>query len=462
MEGKTGAILMIDDNEDVLRAAKIFLKRHFNRVDVETNPVMIPTLMETEYYDVILLDMNFNLEVGQGQEGFYWLDRILKMDPGAVVVLITAYGDVHLAVKAIKEGATDFVLKPWENEKLLATLNAAMNLRRANEELKQLKSKQKKIYSDLDSNYNQIIGNSEAMSKVFNTIDKVARTDANILIYGENGTGKELVARAIHRQSIRYNEPFVAVDLGSLPETLFESELFGYKKGAFTDAKEDKPGRIEMADKGTLFLDEISNISATQQARLLRVLQTRKLTRLGSNKDIPFDIRLISATNVALDDLVNEMKFRKDLMYRINTIEIHLPALRDRTEDIPLLLDHFLNQYARKYKKEIYKVSDAAMKRLVKYHWPGNVRELQHAIERAVIMSNQPVLQPEDFFDVKPQVKEHTLDGNLQMNHLNIEDLERLLIRKALQKNNGNITLAAKELGLTRSSLYRRLEKYGI
>ncbi|HMQ07962.1 MAG TPA: sigma-54 dependent transcriptional regulator [Saprospiraceae bacterium] len=462
MEGKTGAILMIDDNEDVLRAAKIFLKRHFHRVDVETNPVMIPTLMETEHYDVILLDMNFNLEVGQGQEGFYWLDRILKMDPGAVVVLITAYGDVHLAVKAIKEGATDFVLKPWENEKLLVTLNAAMNLRRANEELKQLKSKQRKIYSDLDSSYSQIIGKSEAMSKVFSTIEKVARTDANILIYGENGTGKELVARAIHRQSLRYTEPFVAVDLGSLPETLFESELFGYKKGAFTDAKEDKPGRIEMADKGTLFLDEISNISSSQQARLLRVLQTRKLTRLGSNKEIPFDIRLISATNITLENLVNEMKFRKDLMYRINTIEIHLPSLCDRTEDIPLLLDHYLTQYARKYKKEIYKVSDAAMKRLIKYHWPGNVRELQHAIERAVIMSNQPVLQPEDFFDVKPYVKEHTLDGNLEMNHLNIEDLERLLIRKALQKNNGNITLAAKELGLTRSSLYRRLEKYGI
>lgn len=462
MDGKLGTILIVDDNEDILHAARIFLKRHFRRIDIETNPVMIPTLIQNEQYDVILLDMNYNLDVSKGHEGFYWLDRILKIDPGAVVVMITAYGDVHMAVKAIKEGASDFVLKPWENEKLLATINAAMNLKNANREVSDLKEHKRKIYSDLDKSFSHIIGQSESMQRIFNTIDRVAKTEASILIYGENGTGKELIARAIHRQSLRYSEAFVTVDLGSIPESLFESELFGHMKGAFTDAKEDRPGRIEMAHKGTLFLDEISNISMNQQTKLLRVLQTGKFNRIGSNKENVTDIRLISATNVSLHEMIKESKFRQDLLYRINTIEISIPPLRDRLEDLPLIVDHYIKVYAGKYKKEIYKASEAALKRLQKYPWPGNIRELQHSVERAVILSHQSVLQPEDFFAPKPAALETSSVHNPDFDHLNIEDLERMLIRKALQKNNGNITMAAKELGLTRSSLYRRLEKYGI
>lgn len=460
-EQKNGKILIVDDNEDLLKAAKIFLKRHFAQVDTETNPGLLPILMVNEQYDVIMLDMNFTKDVSSGQEGFYWLDRILEIDSSAVVVLITAYGDVNTAVKAIKEGATDFVLKPWENEKLLATLNAALQLRQSKLEVNQLKNQQQQFFEDMDSKFKDIIGQSPAMIKVFETIERVAATDANVLILGENGTGKELIARAIHRNSKRHREAFVGVDLGSITSTLFESELFGHKKGAFTDAKEDRAGRFEQAHKGSLFLDEIGNLPLALQSKLLAALQNREITRVGGNKPIPVNIRLISATNMPVHSMVFENKFRQDLLYRINTIEITLPALRDRLEDIPLLANHFIDIYSKKYNKDIRKAGEALIKRMQKYHWPGNIRELQHSIERAVIMTTHGVLQPEDLFTQKHMMPEKQ-EETVSLDHLNIEDVEKILIRKALHKHNGHITRAAEELGLTRSSLYRRLERYGL
>lgn len=459
MEQKQGKLLIVDDNEDLLKAARMYLKRHFAQVDTEKKPEALPALMSNENYDVILLDMNFTKDVSSGSEGYYWLEKILEIDPSAVVVLITAYGDVQMAVKAIKAGATDFVLKPWENEKLLATLYSSMRLRESRDEIENLKIKNHEINRELNNRFSEIIGTSSIMQRIFQTIDRVAKTDANVLILGENGTGKELIARAIHRNSARSHENFAGVDLGSITETLFESELFGHKKGAFTDAKEDRAGRFELANGGTLFLDEIGNLSMPLQAKLLTVIQNRKVSRVGSNKETPIDIRLICATNLPLYEMVKENKFRQDLLYRINTIEIEIPSLRDRLEDIPLLANHFLNHYAEKYNKQVSKISDAALTRMHKHPWPGNIRELQHAIERAVILSNGPVLQPEDFtFTVQP-VKE---DDQLNLDQYNLDEVEKLLIRKVLKKFNGNITQAAAELGLTRSSLYRRLEKHGL
>ena len=457
---KRGKILIVDDNEDLLKAAKMYLKRYFSQVDIEKNPEAIPALMSNDDYDVILLDMNFTKDVSSGSEGYYWLEKILQLDPSAVVVLITAYGDVQMAVKAIKAGATDFVLKPWENEKLLATLYSSMQLRETRDEVQTLKIKNQEINQAINNKYLEIIGSSPAMQRIFQTIDRVAHTDANVLILGENGTGKEMVARAIHRNSLRGSETFVGVDLGSITETLFESELFGHKKGSFTDAKEDRPGRFELANRGTLFLDEIGNLSLPLQAKLLTVLQNRKVSRVGSNKDTPIDIRLICATNLPLYDMVKENRFRQDLLYRINTIEIEIPSLRDRMEDIPLLSNHFLKHYSEKYSKNVMKISDGAMTRMNKHPWPGNIRELQHAIERAIILSNSSVLQPEDFTFNTSSGKE--TDQPLNLDQFNLDEVEKLLIRKVLKKYNGNITQAASELGLTRSSLYRRLEKHGL
>lgn len=459
-ETKTGKILIVDDNEDLLKAAKMHLKRHFAQVDIEKNPEAIPSIMNNEDYDVILLDMNFTKDVSSGSEGYYWLEKILEIDPSAVVVLITAYGDVQMAVRAIKAGATDFVLKPWENEKLLATLFSSMRLRESRNEIESLRMKNQEINQALNEKYSDIIGQSQSMQRIFQTIDRVAHTDANVLILGENGTGKELIARAIHRNSSRKHESFVSVDLGSITETLFETELFGHKKGAFTDAKEDRAGRFELANGGTLFLDEIGNLSMPLQAKLLTVLQNRKVSRVGANKEVNIDIRLICATNMPLYDMVKENRFRQDLLYRINTIEVEIPALHDRIEDIPLLANHFLKHYASKYGKSVTKISDGAMTRMHKHPWPGNIRELQHAIERAVILSNSAVLQPEDF-NFNASTNKET-DQNLNLEQFNLEEVEKILIRKVLKKYNGNITQAAGELGLTRSSLYRRLEKYGL
>lgn len=460
-DSKHGKILIVDDNEDLLKAAKMHLKRHFAQVDIEKNPEALPGLMNQEDYDVILLDMNFTKDVSSGSEGYYWLEKILQIDPSAVVVLITAYGDVQMAVKAIKAGATDFVLKPWENEKLLATLFSSMRLRESRDQIETLKIKNQEINQAINEKYSNIIGQSAAMQRIFQTIDRVAQTDANVLILGENGTGKELIARAIHANSIRKAESFVSVDLGSITETLFESELFGHKKGSFTDAKEDRPGRFELANNGTLFLDEIGNLSMPLQAKLLTVLQNRKVSRVGSNKDMAVDLRLICATNMPLYDMVKENRFRQDLLYRINTIEIQIPSLRDRIEDIPLLANHFLKHYSSKYGKSVSKISDAAMTRMNKHPWPGNIRELQHSLERAIILSNSSVLQPEDFnFTAASNTKE--AEQSLGLDQYNLDEVEKLLIRKVLKKYNGNITQAASELGLTRSSLYRRLEKHGL
>lgn len=458
---KSGRILIVDDNEDLLKAARMFLKRHFGQIDLEKDPTLLPDLLKNESYDVILLDMNFTQDVNSGVEGFHWLDQILEIDPSSVVVLITAFGSVDMAVKAIKAGASDFVMKPWENEKLLATLLSAMKLKSSKTEIQQLKDQQAVLKADLDVKFKDIIGQSPNMMQVFDTIDRVAETDANVLVLGENGTGKELIARSLHRNSNRADNPFVSVDLGAITESLFESELFGHVKGSFTDAKTDRPGRFEVANRGTLFLDEIGNLSLPLQAKLLTALQNKKITRVGSNRVIDVDIRLICATNMPLYDMVQKGEFRQDLLYRINTIELMLPALKERGEDIPVLADHYLKQYTKKYNKDIYKFSEAALIRLGKYHWPGNVRELQHAVERAVIMSRDNILQPEDFFfNAAQQPKENS--GEISLDQYNLEDVERILIRKVLAKHNGNVTHAAQELGLTRSSLYRRLEKYGL
>jgi len=458
MEKRTGKVLLIDDDEDILQAARLFLKQHVFLVHTENNPESVPSLLQNESYDVIFLDMNFARGATDGREGLLWLNKILELDPSAVVILITAYGDIDLAVKGIKDGATDFVLKPWQNEKLLATLSSAMQLRRSRREAGTLRSRQEALSSDLDQPFHEFIGSSPAMEGVFSTIQKVASTETNVLILGENGTGKELVARELHRQSSRAQDVFISVDMGALSETLFESELFGHMKGAFTDAKESRPGRFEIASGGTLFLDEIGNLPLTLQAKIMRVIETRTVTRLGSNTPIDVDVRLICATNMPIYEMVAQKNFRQDLLYRINTVEIHLPPLRDRIGDIPLLVDHFLTIYSRKYNKPGKRMSPVTLKKLEKYQWPGNVRELQHAIERAVIMSDTQILQPSDFFFADPEKAEESLF----LGNYNLEDAEKALIRKTLSKYGGNISHAARELGVSRSALYRRLEKYGL
>ena len=458
MTNKRGKILVIDDDEDILQAARLLLKQHVAQVHTEKKPDTIPSLLKNESYDVIFLDMNFAKGATSGQEGFDWLNKILEIDPSSVVVLITAFGDVQMAVRAIKEGATDFILKPWQNERLIATLSTAMNLRQSRMEATNLRSRQKQLSADLDQPFHDFIGQSRAMQEVFSAIQKVAQTEANVLILGENGTGKELVARELHRQSPRADEVFISVDMGALSETLFESELFGHVKGAFTDAKEDRAGRFEIASGGTLFLDEIGNLPLTLQAKLLTVLENRRVIRLGSNKAIPIDVRLICATNMAIYDMVAQNNFRQDLLYRVNTVEIHLPPLRERVEDIPILVEHFLKIYSKKYQKPLKGLSSATMKRLEKYHWPGNVRELQHALERAIIMSDTKVLQPSDFLFPAQDTKGDVLT----FDNYNLDDIEKLIIHKAVSKHRGNITHAAKELGLSRASLYRRMEKYDL
>jgi two-component system, NtrC family, response regulator HydG len=458
MNNKTGKILIIDDDEDVLFSARLLLKQQYSIVRIEKNPEQIPSILREELYDVILLDMNFSGNATSGIEGFNWLKKILEIDPAAVVILITAFGNVEMAVRAIKDGATDFVLKPWQNEKLVATVSAAMKLSSSKQEINKLLSKQKQLTEDIDQHFHDIIGVSGEMKKVFSTIQKIAKTDANILILGENGTGKELVARAIHRQSTRRNDIFLSVDMGAISESLFESELFGYMKGAFTDAKSDKAGRFEVASGGTLFLDEIGNLSFNLQMKLLTALQNRQVTRLGSNVPKQIDIRLICATNLPFEELISEKRFRQDLLYRINTVEIHLPPLRKRTEDIPLLAEHFLKVYCKKYNKPLKKISSQALNKLVNYTWHGNVRELQHVIERVVIMSEEEELQPGDFYFTSQDAKEDILS----INNYHLENVEKMLIIKVIGKHGGNLSKAAKELGLTRASLYRRLEKYGL
>ncbi len=459
MEKMNAKILIVDDDADVLLAARLFLRQHIEIVHTEKNPANIPEMMKAENYDLILLDMNFSRESTSGKEGFHWMNKILEIDPAAAVILITGYGDIELAVQGIKEGATNFLLKPWENKKLLATLSATLQVRQSKVELEDLRGRQKVLLADQDHAYSNIIGNSQAMMKVIATVNKIAKTDANILILGENGTGKEVIARAIHRASKRGTDAFINVDLGAITESLFESELFGYKKGAFTDAKEDRAGRFEAAHKGTIFLDEIGNLTQSLQSKLLSVLQNRKVVRLGSNKEIPIDVRLVCATNMPLYQMVSESKFRQDLLYRINTVEIRIPSLRERTEDIEVLVEHFLDIYCKKYKIPKKRLNASTIKRLQVHHWPGNIRELQHAVERAVIMSEGNILEPTDFFLNEPT---ESVDNERIPISLNLEETEKMLIRKVVDKYGGNISRAAKELGLTRASLYRRLDKHDL
>ncbi len=459
MDSKSGKILVVDDNEDILAAAKLLLKQHIDLVHTEKDPGRIPVLMKEETYDVVLLDMNFAKGATGGEEGFAWLRRILAADPLAVVILITAYGDVGMAVRAIKEGATDFILKPWQNEKLLATLSAALNLRASRVEASSLRQRQGHLSADLDRPFRDFLGRSAAMNDVFATIDKVARTDASILILGENGTGKELAAREIHRRSQRHREAFVGVDMSAVPETLFESELFGHVKGAFTDAREDRAGRFETASGGTLFLDEIGNLSLPLQAKILTALENRRIVRIGSNRQVAIDVRLICATNRPVHQMVAENRFRQDLLYRINTIEVRMPPLRERREDVPLLVEHFLAAYCHKYGRPLKTAVPAALFKLGGYAWPGNVRELQHAVERAVIMSDADALEPGDFLLGEadgPPAESPTAAAT------SLGDLERRHVERTLNKHGGNVSKAARELGISRAALYRRLDKHGL
>jgi len=458
MSDKIGKILVVDDNEDILLSLKLLLKSQVESVHTEKDPQKISELLKDKEFDVILLDMNFTRAVSSGEEGFYWLNVILGIDPLAVVIFITAYGDVESAVQAVKSGATDFVLKPWKNEKLVSTISSAITLRRSKLEASSLKLKQKELSSSLDQPFNDLIGGSQLMQDVFSTIQKVAKTDANVLILGENGTGKELVARALHRNSKRLDEIFLCVDLGSITETLFESELFGHVKGAFTDAKDNRAGRFEVASGGTLFLDEIGNLSLPLQAKLLTAIEKGEIARVGSDKYVPVNIRHICATNMPIYEMAENKTFRQDLLYRINTVEIHLPPLRERKEDISELADHFLGALSKKYQKEIKGFEKSTVIKLEQYNWPGNVRELQHAIERAVILSETDVLQPGDFLLSKSETRQ----ANLEIETYKIDEMEKNIIQKVLRMYSGNISKASKELGLTRAALYRRLEKYGL
>ena len=460
MQKTNATILIIDDDEDVLLSAKLLLKKQFEKVITRNNPKEINQLISKEEIDVIVLDMNYRIGFNDGKEGIYWLKHILSINPQMVIILMTAYGEVELAVNAIKMGAFDFILKPWSNEKFLATINAALVLSSSNKKIAILEHTNEVLQKSNDQKFGPIIGRSSAMQEVMNTIKKVSATDASILILGENGTGKQHLAREIHRRSEFSNGPFIHVDLGSLSENLFESELFGHKKGAFTDASEDKPGRFEMAENGTLFLDEIGNLPINLQSKLLTVLQDRKVSRLGEGIERPFNARLLYATNAPLNLWVTEGKFRQDLMFRINTVEITIPPLRKRPEDISDFIELYLQMFREKYHKSHLIINEEALAILQSHKWPGNVREIQHTIERGVIMSEDHEIKPSDF-NLSTQTTESKIPTN-EYDNLNLQDIEKLLVQKALDKYEGNISKAAKELGLTRAALYRRLEKFNL
>ena len=449
-------ILVIDDQPDVLTAARLLLKRHFSAIRIERDPSLLPDLVRTNAFDVLLLDMNFAIGAGSGAEGLKWLGEAVAIDPDAVVVLITAHGDVELAVQAMKQGAADFIVKPWDNNRLVATLSAAANLRRSRVEAKDLRQRHRALAATLAEPRagSELVGAAPAMLRLFEFVRRAAPTDANILILGENGTGKELVAREIHRLSARAGEAFIHVDLGAIPAALFESELFGHRRGAFTDAKEDRIGRFRAAAGGTLFLDEIGNVPLHLQAKLLAALERREIVPVGGDRAIQVDVRLIAATNLPRPQLSDDAVFRQDLFYRINTVEIALPPLRERAEDIPLLVEHFIGVYARKYNMPTKRVTAAALEALTLSNWPGNVRALRHAVERAMILTSGPVLDAGDFGLLSPAA---AADGPLTL-----DSVERDTICKALEKHGGNISHAARALGLTRPALYRRMEKHGL
>ncbi len=450
-----GHILIVDDDPDVLFTAKTILKHEYETISTESSPNRLETLLKRENIDVVILDMNFKAGVTSGNEGLFWLQKIQEIDPEIHVILNTAYGDINLAVESMKKGAVDFLVKPWEKEKLLSTVRNVFALRQSNKKIKKLEGREAKLQEDAESSYGQLIYSSSAMGHIYETMEKVAATDASVLILGENGTGKEVVARMLHKMSNRSDQPFIKVDLGAIAETLFESELFGHVKGAFTDAKESKSGVFELADGGTVFLDEIGNLNMSLQVKLLSVLQNKVVNPVGSSKSIPFDVRIVSATNQPLYEMIEEGTFRQDLLYRINTVELEVPPLRERVEDIPTLANHFLRQFSDKYQKPGMKMDDNAMKSLTKYPWPGNIRELQHAMERAIIMSNDRLLKSGDFLMPKKGKSSTT-------NSLKVEDVEKQAIQKAIERFDGNLSKASEELGIGRTTLYRKMKKYGL
>jgi len=454
MANKCQRILIIDDDPDVLLTARMFLEQMDFHVGVQSDPEKVISRLKKESFDVILLDMNFTRGRTEGTEGLRWLERIKAQDPDVVIILMTAFGDVDLAVKGIRAGAMDFILKPWQNAKLHASVSSALELRETRREKEKFKNMALTLEADGDLPFASILGESDAMKKLKDNIRIIAPTDASVMILGENGTGKEMVARAIHRLSERSDKVFMSVDMGAIPETLFESELFGHQKGSFTGALQDKPGRFELAEKGTLFLDEIGNLPLSLQAKLLMVLEQRLIKRIGGSGDIPIDIRLISATNQPVSQMVDEGTFRRDLLYRLNTIELHIPPLRERMDDIPVLARHFLGEASRKYGKTGMEIGKRSMKQLQQYPWPGNVRELQNALTRAVIMSEDRQLRFDQQGTAAP--------GRNNRYSLNIEENERQLIQKALSSNGGNVTRASADLGIDRNALYRRMKKYGI
>jgi DNA-binding NtrC family response regulator len=439
-------ILIVDDDPDVLTAARLLLRGHFERVLTSEDPTRIDQLMASERIDVFLLDMNFAIGRNTGAEGLHWLQHILNVDPDAVVILMTAFGDLNTAVRAMREGATDFVLKPWQNDKLVATLSVAAQLRQTRATINALSQSPPVV---------DMIAGSAAMKNVLKIVDRVAPTEATVLIRGENGTGKELIAQALHRKSSRADKVLATVDLGAISESLFESELFGHRKGAFTDAHNDRAGRFQAADGGTLFLDEIGNLPPPVQTKLLRVLESRDVTPLGSDQPIAVDVRLLAATNQPLEDMVRARSFREDLLYRINTIEINLPPLRDRLDDLPALVDHFARQAARKYRLPEKTVTRDALSTLARHSWPGNIRELSHTVERAVILSDAHELTASEFSFTRST-------SESSEKSLNLEASERRMVKLALEQSAGNVSHAADALGITRAALYRRIEKFGL
>lgn len=457
MNDQNNRILIVDDDEYILLSLRVLLEPEFGEIICLTDPNKIPDTLKEHNIDTVLLDMNYSQGETSGKEGIFWLKKILNTDSDINVLLITAYGDITTAVDALKHGAIDFIVKPWNNEKLITTINSVLQFSSNKREVKKLKSKQKALITALESDMPEIIGKSAIMKELHQFIDKIAQADANVLIQGENGTGKELFARALHKKSQRSGHPFINVDLGAITETLFESEMFGHKKGAYTDAKEDRIGRFEAGSEGTIFLDEIANLPIAQQSKLLSVIQNREVFPVGSNTAVKIDVRLICATNASLKELVEKNLFRQDLLYRINTVEITIPPLRERIDDIPLLANYFIEKYCKKYRRQRIKLPDYVERKLQKYHWPGNIRELQHTIERGIILTNDNIFKSSDFDFLEG--KESNVNP---FENYSLENLEKWAVSNCLKKHSGNISRAANELGLTRGALYRRIEKYDI
>ncbi|MEP2024297.1 MAG: sigma-54 dependent transcriptional regulator [Reichenbachiella sp.] len=452
-----GNILIVDDDAGILTSAQLFLKQYFKKVYVELNPEKIQSQFNKNVIDIVLLDMNFQKGKNDGEDGFKYLQKILEIKPDILVIFMTAYGDIDMAVKALKKGAIDFVTKPWKNEKFLTTLETANKLALSRRQLEELKNT-RQYQSDQEAKETEgFIGLAPSFLKVKDAMDKISSTDAGVLLLGQNGTGKGLAAKYIHQNSDRNNRPMITIDMGALTESLIESELFGHEKGSFTDASQQKKGRLELAHKGTLFLDEIGNLSLKAQAKLLSVLQNQKFSRLGSNKEIDIDVRLICATNMPLYEMVEQGTFRQDLLYRINTVELVMPSLNDRLTDIPLLLEYYLAQFKARYNKKKLNISTKEVAKLQRFNWPGNIREFQHATERAVILADQDHLSASDF-----QNANSFSNNSPKSDSLNLKEMEIAFIEKAMQIHQGNITHAAKELGIDRLALHRRLEKYGL